>query len=285
MTQLNDLTTQCSPTWCPGCGDIAIWGALKKAAVEASWDNTNTALVAGIGCHGHLLNFTKLVSFAGLHGRALPLATGIKLTNHKLNVMAFTGDGDCLGEGGNHFIHACRRNHDITVFIHDNAIYGLTTGQTSPTSPHDYKSKSTPDGNPDNPINPLILAIASGATFVARGYAGNIPALVQLMIKAVNHKGISIVDILQPCITWNKTYTPGYYQENTYILDQTHDVTNKEAAFKKALEWGPKQIPLGIFYEVDNPTYESQIPQIKDKPLVDSNPERKELKELFKKFV
>jgi 2-oxoglutarate/2-oxoacid ferredoxin oxidoreductase subunit beta len=285
MTQLNDLTTPCSPNWCPGCGDIAIWGAFKKAAVEAGWDNTNTVLVAGIGCHGHLLNFIRLVSFAGLHGRALPVATGIKLANHKLNVFAFTGDGDCLGEGGNHFIHTCRRNHDITVFIHDNAIYGLTTGQTSPTSPHDYKSKSTPEGNLDNPINPLILAIAAGATFVARGYAGDIPALVQLIIKANKHRGISIVDILQPCITWNKTYTPNYYQENTYTLNETHDATSKEAALKKALEWGPKQIPLGVFYEVNIPTYESQIPQIANNSLIDTSPERKDIKDLFKKFV
>ena len=171
------------------------------------------------------------------------------------------------------------------MFIHDNAVYGLTTGQTSPTSPHDYKSKSTPDGNLDNPINPLTLAIASGATFVARGYAGNVPALTALMIKANNHQGTAILDILQPCITWNKMYTPGYYQENTYLLDETHDVTNKEAAFKKALEWGPKQIPLGVFYEVNPPTYESQIPQIANGPLINNYPERRDLKELFQKFV
>lgn len=285
MTQLSDLNTPCSPTWCPGCGDFAIWAAFKNAAVRSGWDNTNTVLVAGIGCHGHILNFTKLTSFEGLHGRAIPVATGIKLANHNLNVFVFTGDGDCFGEGGNHFIHACRRNHNITVFIHDNAIYGLTTGQTSPTSPHEYKSKSTPGGNPDYPINPLSLAIASGATFVARGYAGNIPDLTELMIKANAHQGMTVVDILQPCVTWNKDYTHTYYQENTYQLDLNYEAANKEVAFKKSLEWGPKQIPLGIFYKVSQPTHESQIPQIANGPLVNNSPERKDLTELFKKFV
>lgn len=285
MTQLSDLQTQCSPTWCPGCGDIAIWAAFKNAAVKVGWDNTNTALVAGIGCHGHLLNFTKLTSFEGLHGRSIPVATGIKLANNKLNVFVFTGDGDCFAEGGNHFIHACRRNHNFKIFIHDNAIYGLTTGQTSPTSPHGYKTKSTPQGNTDFPVNPLALALASGATFVARGYAGHIPQLTDLMIKANEHQGIAVLDILQPCITWNKNFTPQYYQENIYYLDPNHDPKSKEAAFKKALEWGEKQIPLGIFYQTEQPTYESQLPQIAEKPLVEGSPVRKDLQDLFKKYL
>jgi 2-oxoglutarate/2-oxoacid ferredoxin oxidoreductase subunit beta len=278
MTNIADLTTPCAPNWCPGCGDIAIWGAFKSAAVKQGWDNTNTALVAGIGCHGHLLNFTKLPSFEGLHGRALPVATGIKIVNPKLNVFVFTGDGDSLAEGGNHFVHTCRRNHDIKIFLHDNAIYGLTTGQTSPTSPHDYKSKSTPMGNPDNPINPITLAIASGATWVARGFAGNIPALTELMIKASLHQGVAVLDILQPCITWNKNYTPGYYQENTYQLSPDYNVTDKNAAFAKSLEWGPKQIPLGVFYDVSAPSYESQLPPLQD-------PSRPDLSALFNQFV
>lgn len=284
MTQIADLTTKCSPNWCPGCGDIAIWGAFKNAAVKNGWDNTNTALVAGIGCHGHLINFTKLTSFEGLHGRPIPVATGIRLANNKLNVFVFTGDGDCLGEGGNHFIHACRRNHNITVFIHDNAIYGLTTGQTSPTSPHGFKSKSTPDGNPDYPINPLATAIAAGATFVARAYAGDIAGTTELMIKANEHQGISILDILQPCVTFNKVLTHTFFQENTYKLEK-HDVKSKEAAFRKALEWGEKQIPLGVFLDIDEPTYESQLPQVAENPLVDHNPVRKDLADLFERYV
>lgn len=283
--QLADLTTICSPNWCPGCGDLAIWGAFKNAAVQDGWDSTNTGLVAGIGCHGHLLNFTKLVSFEGLHGRAIPVASGLKLSNHRLNVFVFTGDGDCLSEGGNHFIHAGRRNIDLTIFIHDNAIYGLTTGQTSPTSPMGFKTKSTPDGNIDNPLNPLTMAIASGATFVARGYAGDIPGLAALMIKAKNHKGLSVVDILQPCVTFNKEYTHSYYRENTYQLEASHNAQNKTAAFEKALEWGPKQIPLGVFYDVQAPTYESLFPQIHETPLIDLPLNRSDLASLFKKYV
>lgn len=284
MTLLSDLTTICSPTWCPGCGDMAIWAAFKNAAVAKDWNNTNSVLVAGIGCHGHLVNFTKITSFEGLHGRALPVASGVKMANNRLNVFTFTGDGDCLAEGGNHFVHACRRNHDITVIIHDNAIYGLTTGQTSPRSPHGYKSKSTPEGNLDNPVNPLALAIASGATFVAREYASHIPQLTELFQKASEHKGISIVDVLQPCVTFNELYTHEFYQENTYYLEPSHDKTDKQAAFKRSLEWGEKQIPLGIFYEVDEPSYEAQIPQIAEKPLVDTHPAKRDIRDILEKY-
>jgi 2-oxoglutarate/2-oxoacid ferredoxin oxidoreductase subunit beta len=283
--QLSDLQTQCNPNWCPGCGDLAIWGAFKNAAVQKDWNNYNTALVAGIGCHGHLLNFTKLISFEGLHGRALPIATGIKMANHNLNVFVFTGDGDCLSEGGNHFIHACRRNLKLTIFIHDNAIYGLTTGQTSPTSPLGFKTKSTPDGNPDHPINPLTLALGAGATFVARGYAGDIAGLAALMMKANDHPGTAIIDILQPCVTFNKEYTHTFYRDNSYQIGPDYDTTDKNAAFKKAQEWGPKQIPLGIFYQVSEPTYESKFPQILKNPLIKNSPVRKDLSTLFNHFV
>src|SRR3989344_4710470 len=168
MTELKDLTTLCSPNWCPGCGNFTIWAAFKNACVKKGWDNTNSVLVAGIGCHGHILNFTKITSVEGLHGRAIPVATGIKMVNNNLNVFVFTGDGDCLAEGGNHFIHACRRNHNLTIIIHNNALYSLTTGQACPTTPLGEKTKSTPFGNLDNPLNPVALAIVSGATFVAR---------------------------------------------------------------------------------------------------------------------
>jgi len=152
-----DTPNKCN--WCPGCGNFGIWAAFKMAAEKASWDTTNTAITAGIGCHGHIVNFVRVNSFEALHGRSIPVACGIKMSNNRLNVFAFTGDGDCLAEGGNHFIHAARRNQDITVILHDNAIYGLTTGQTSPRSPQGYKSKSTPQGVTDQPIHPLQLAI------------------------------------------------------------------------------------------------------------------------------
>lgn len=285
MTTLNDLKTPCDPNWCPGCGNLPLWLAFKKAAVKEGWDNTNTAIVAGIGCHGHILNFTKLTSFEGLHGRPVPVATGIKMANDRLNVFAFSGDGDSLGEGGNHFIHACRRNHDITLILHDNGVYALTTGQTSPASPHGYVSKSTPEGNPDEPLMPITMAIAAGASFVARGFAGDIEQLTELYISANKHKGFALVDVMQPCVTFNKKFTHEFFQENTYYLGDDHDATDKEAAFKKSLEFGEKSIPLGIFYQVDKPSYESQLPQITKNPLVESSPVRKDLNKLFKKYT
>ena len=273
---LQELTTPCTQTWCPGCGNIPIWAAFKNASIQENWNNTNTALVAGIGCHGHILNFVKLTSFEGLHGRALPVACGIKMANHALNVFVFTGDGDCFGEGGNHFLHTARRNHDLTVILHDNGLYALTTGQTSPLTPHGVKTKSTPQGNPDEPINPLALAITAGATFVARAYAGDIPKLTQLIIEANKHQGFSFIDILQPCITFNKQLTHQFFQENTYQLDKLYDPTNKFLAYEKAQEFGLKQIPLGVFYQVNKPSYESQIPQIIN---------RNNLSDLFKSYT
>jgi len=285
MTTLDGLKTPCIPNWCPGCGNLSLWAAFKNAAVEEGWDNTNAAMVAGIGCHGHILNFTKMCSFEGLHGRPIPVATGIKMANHDLNVFVFTGDGDCLGEGGNHLIHACRRNHDITVILHDNQLYALTTGQTSPATPQGIKTKSTPAGNPDIPFMPLTLALASGATFIARAYAGDIPKLTELMIKANDHKGFSFIDVLQPCVTFNKDFTHEFFQENTYYLGNDYDSTNKEKAFKKSMDFGEKQIPLGIFYQEDKPSCESQIAQLKEKVLVEHSPVRENLNTLFKKYT
>ncbi|MGE5041310.1 MAG: thiamine pyrophosphate-dependent enzyme [Candidatus Levyibacteriota bacterium] len=285
MTLLADLQTPCSPTWCPGCGDFAIWSALKNAAVEKGWDSTNTAIFTGIGCHGHITNFTKITSMNCLHGRSIPVATGLKITNKKLHAFVFTGDGDGLAEGGNHLVHAARRNHDITVVLHDNAIYALTTGQTSPRSPHGFKSKSTPEGNLDNPLSPLTLAIASGATFVAREYAAHIPQLTQLMIKANEHKGFSLIDVLQPCVSFNEMYNHAFYQENTYYLPEDYDKTDKKKAFEKSLEWGEKQIPLGILYEVDTPSYEDQITEISEKTLFEKGTEKRDITETLKKYT
>lgn len=284
MTTLKDLQTPYEQNWCPGCGNVAIWAAFKNAAVKEGWDDTNTTIVADIGCHGHIVNFVKITSLEGLHGRAVPVAAGIKMANHNLNVFVHIGDGGCLGEGGNHFIHACRRNHDYTVLLHDNAIYGLTTGQTSPASPHGHKTKSTPFGNPDHPLNPVALAIASGATFVARAFATDIPRLTELMIRANSHKGIAILDILQPCITFNKDYSLGFVQKNVYRL-KDHDVTNKQAAFEKALEWGEKKIPLGVFYDIEQPSYESLLPQLKESTAIEHDPVRKDLENLFKEYA
>lgn len=285
MTTMQDLATPCSVNWCAGCGNIPLWAAFKQAAVEKDWNNNNSTLVAGIGCHGHIINFTRLTSFEGLHGRPLPVASGIKMANNRLNVFVFTGDGDCLGEGGNHFLHSCRRNHDITVFLHDNGLYALTTGQTSPASPHGYKSKSTPDGNLDMPIQPVSLAIAAGASFVARAYAGDIQNVKKLMIAANEHKGFALLDILQPCETFNKLYTHKFYQENTYHLGEDYDPTDKLGAYAKSLEFGEESIALGVIYKSNTPSYESQIPQIADMPLVDNAVSKRNTEKIFKHYM
>lgn len=283
--KMEDLLTPCAPNWCMGCGNFSIWNALKESAVKEGWDNTNTVLVAGIGCHGHILNFIKITAFEGLHGRAIPVATGIKMANHKLNVIVHTGDGDCLAEGGNHFMHACRRNHDITILIHDNALYALTAGQTSPATQKGVKTKSTPLGNPDEPLYPLAIAIASGASFVARAYAGDINELSELIIEANNHKGLSVIDILQPCVSFNKICTHEFFKGNTYYLGNDYDATDREKAFTKALEFGEKRIPLGILYKTDKPSFESQIPQISKESLVEKETDLKNINELFKKYT
>ncbi len=285
MTTLQDYTTPYFPNFCPGCGNISIWAAFKQAAVKANWSIENTVICAGIGCHGHMLNFVKLNTFTSLHGRGLPLATGIKMANHNLNVFVFTGDGDCLAEGGNHFIHTCRRNHNLTIILHDNAVYGLTTGQTSPASPHGFVSKSTPEGNKDEPLYPPVMALAAGATFVARAYSGHMPQLVDILIKANDHQGISLVDVLQPCVTFNKNYTHEFFQQNTYYVDETYDKTDKLQAIQKALQWGEKQIALGVLYQIEKPSYEAQLPQLSKSPLVAKQPEKRDINNLLKKYM
>lgn len=268
MTRPNIASPPNTPNWCAGCGDFGIWTAFKEAAEREGWNNSNTVFVAGIGCHGHIINFMKLSGFEGLHGRPIPVAAGIKMANHKLHVFVFTGDGDCLAEGGNHFIHAARRNHDLTIILHDNAIYGLTTGQTSPRSPKGFVSKSTPRGNIDEPLHPLRLALASGATWLGRSYSGDIPSLTDLMVQASHHRGFAVLQILQPCVTFNQEYSHIFFQRNIYRLSRDYDPTNKAAAFNKLLEWGEKKIPVGVLYREATPSHEALIPQLQANALV-----------------
>ena len=215
-------------------------------------------MVYGIGCHGHMLNYLKTYGIQGLHGRALPVAIGAKIANQNLQVLAVAGDGDQLGEGGNHLIHACRKNPDITCLIHNNQLYSLTVGQASPTSDKGSKTRSTPRGVIDEPLNPVALAVAAGATFVARGFAGDMKQLAGVLVAAIKHQGFALVDVLQPCITLNRLNTLDWFRERVYQLGPEHDTQNKVQAFQKAQEWGEK-IPLGIFYQVERPVLEKQL--------------------------
>lgn len=284
MQDTAQFKTAFMPNWCPGCGDFGIWGSLKQALNKKAWKPADFCMVYGIGCHGHMVNFLKSYAFETLHGRPIPVAQGIRLANNKLPVIIVAGDGDTFGEGTNHLVHIARRNVQTTMIVHDNQVYGLTTGQTAPTAQKGFKTKSTPAGVLEEPIYPLQIAIAAGATFVARGFAGDIPKLSELIFQALNHKGFAFVDIFQPCVTFNHINTYQWYREHLYDLDQNHDVTDKAAAFAKALEWGPK-IPTGIFYKQEKPTYEEQTPQIAQESLVDQSLENINIQKLLEELA
>jgi len=255
------------PAWCPGCGNFSILKAFNESMVEMGIEPYEFVIVSGIGQAGKFPHYTKCNTFNGLHGRTLPVATGIKLANHKLKVFAVAGDGDCYGEGGNHLIHAIRRNIDIKLFVHDNQIYGLTKGQASPTSMKGMVTKTQPFGVFSEQFNPLAMAIALNCSFVARAFAGDIEHLKRVIKEAVNHKGFSLIDILQPCVSFNKINTFEWYRQRVYYLDEDYEPTDRVIAFQKSLEWGD-QIPIGVIYKVEKPTFEEQIPVIKDMPLV-----------------
>ncbi len=281
----DNLKTTYDPTWCPGCGNFGLWGALRKAIAECGVPRHQLFAVYGIGCSGNGFNFTKINAFHGLHGRALPVAEGLKLASHKLKVLVLAGDGDTYGEGGNHFLHACRANHNIACFVHDNQVYGLTTGQHSPTTMKGQKSKSSPIGVVDEPINPLALALTAGATFVAQGFTGEIDHLAEIMKAAIAHRGFALVDILQPCFTYNKLNTHSYFRERVYKLEG-NDTSNKDEALELALQWQREdKIPLGIFYQDETkPAYHEYFPQLRKGPLV-KQPLRMDIKSIMAKFV
>ncbi|MBN1923211.1 MAG: 2-oxoacid:ferredoxin oxidoreductase subunit beta [Nanoarchaeota archaeon] len=259
MVKLEELETKGKPNWCPGCGNYSIWNSLKQAISELGLKPENIVMTSGIGCSSKLPHWIKVNCFNGLHGRPLPLAMGVKLANNDLTVIADGGDGDGYAEGGNHFIHFCRSNADITYLVHDNQIYGLTKGQASPTSDEGFMTKTTPFGVIERAINPVLLAIASGATFVARGYAGDQKHLVQLMKAAILHKGAAVLDILQPCVTFNKKNTYEWYQKRVYKIKP---LKTRISAMKKAEEWGDK-IPIGVFYQSREKTYTERMPHMK----------------------
>lgn len=282
MTITSDLfKTNILPTWCPGCGNFGIWMSLKNALAQLNIGTDDGVVVYGVGCHGNMNDWMKIYGVAALHGRTLPVAQGLKLANRKLPVIVVSGDGDGLGEGGNHFLHAAKRNPDITVLIHDNQVYGLTTGQASPTAEAGFKTKSTPEGVNEAPVNPLTLAITAGATFVARGFAGDSPGLTDIMKAAIVHKGFAVIDILQPCVTFDRVHTYQWYRERIYSIE-TPDTKIK--ALEMAAQWGDK-IPVGIFYKVVKPTSEDHEAALAAGPLKDLPLEITNLDELLREFI
>ena len=267
MSTMQDFSGY-NPTWCPGCGDWGIGVAIKQALIQLGLNPSSVAAVFGIGCSGNMNDFLNVYAIHSLHGRAIPNSIGIKIANHQMSVLTVVGDGDCYGEGGNHLVHACRGNHDITVIVHDNGVYGLTTGQVAPTAQKGFKSKSTPNGILETPINPLALTLTSGATFVAQSFAGDVAHVVSMIKAGIEHKGFSIVNILQPCVTFNKINTYQYYLQKTYKLDANYKKDNFQIAVQKSLEMNEENFPLGIIYQVDKPSFTDQLPQLKEQPLV-----------------
>jgi 2-oxoglutarate ferredoxin oxidoreductase subunit beta len=264
MTTIKELGTYAQNTWCPGCGNFGILTSIKKALADLEEDGLDlnkVAIVSGIGCHAKIVDYINVNTFYSIHGRVPPPMTGIKLANPDLTVIGHAGDGDAYGEGIEHLIFSAKRNIDMTFIVHNNRVYGLTTGQFTPTSPPDFKGRSTPKGSPEGPLNPIELILSAGATFVARGYTKNMQHLQSLIKTAVNHKGFSFIDVLQPCFTFFNTYD--YYNERVYeFTSKDHDVSDRKAALVKAGEWAygeGDKIPIGIFYQVIKPTYEEKL--------------------------
>ena len=271
--------------WCPGCGNFAILDCLKKALEQLGKKPSEVLLAAGIGQAAKTPQYLNANAFCGLHGRSLPAAVAAKIANESLTVIVNTGDGDSYGEGGNHFLHNIRRNVDITHFVHDNQIYGLTKGQASPTSIEGLVTGVQTDGNINEPLNPMLLAIACGAGFVARGFTGRKEQLISLMKQAIEYKGYALVDILQPCISFNKTNTFGWYNERVYELEESYNPQDKIAAMTRAMEFDEK-IPLGVLYREEKCTYHQKNTVLKTgTPLLDQSTDPAVMKRLIASYI
>jgi 2-oxoglutarate ferredoxin oxidoreductase subunit beta len=271
--------------WCPGCGNHSILACLKKALEELGKDPYEVLMAGGIGQAAKAPQYISANGFCGLHGRSLPAAVAAKIVNEKLTVIVETGDGDSYGEGGNHFIHNIRRNVDITHFVHDNQIYGLTKGQASPTSGEGHITAVQPSGNINTPLNPALLAIASGAGFVARAFSGDMEHLVSIMKQAILYKGYALVDILQPCVSFNKVNTYAYYSKRVYRLDESYDASNKITALEKALEYGDK-IPIGVIYLEQKRTFHEKNKILSSgEPLIDRRHNPDAVQKMMEEFI
>jgi 2-oxoglutarate/2-oxoacid ferredoxin oxidoreductase subunit beta len=238
--------------WCPGCGDFSIRKELLETLQELDLPKEKVVLVSGIGQAAKMPQYIDTSFFNGLHGRGLPPATAIKACNPELTVIAIGGDGDMYGEGGNHFLHATRRNPDITLFVHENMVYGLTKGQAAPTTRTGMSTPVQVNGVFEKPLNPVSLAISLDVTFVARVFCGDVDTTKNVMKKAIQHKGFALVDIFQPCVSFNKINTFKWFKENTYYLGDDYDSSDRSAAFSKSLEEEP--FPLGILYQSSHRT-------------------------------
>lgn len=272
MATVKDFRNNVRPNWCPGCGDFSVQAAIQRALAELGKEPYEVVLISGIGCSGRISGYINTYGMHAIHGRALPVAQGVKLANRNLTVLAAGGDGDGYGIGLNHFMHAVRRNMDITYITMDNHIYGLTKGQTSPTSSFGFKNKTTPEGNIEHELTPASVALGAGISFLAQGFSSDINQLVRLIKEAIQHRGFSLVNVFSPCVTYNKFNTYDWYKETIVNLDndQNYDPTNRAAAMAKVVE--TNGICTGLIYKDESrPAYEDLIPGYKETPLTKQN--------------
>ena len=270
----NDFKTDLKPVWCPGCGDFAVLNSVQRALAAAGCSPHETIIVSGIGCSSRLPGYVETYGFNSLHGRALPIATGSKLAAPRMTVVAVGGDGDGLAIGGNHFLHAARRNVDIAYFMMDNEIYGLTKGQAGPTTPTGDKTKSTAYGNPDPSLDPCGLAITAGASWVARGFSGDVKGTTELMTKAIQHRGFAFLNILSPCVTWRGEDQHKELRAKQRPLPADHDRTSREAALRFTHEH--ETLTTGVLYEVHRPTLLDELAEIERRARGDGRPAMRE---------
>ncbi len=283
MVTLEDYGTF-ETAWCPGCGNFSILQAVKQALVGLGLKPREVLFVSGIGQAAKAPHYLKANVFNGLHGRSLPVATGAKLANPDLTVLVESGDGCNYGEGGNHFLAAIRRNINLTLLVHNNQIYGLTKGQASPTTDEGLITKAQPQGVPSIPFNPIAVAVAMQAGFVARGFSGMTDHLTALIRQAITHKGFSLVDILQPCVSFNKVNTFAWYKKRCYELPKDHDPADWEKAMKTAIEWG-ERIPVGVIYQNQRPTFEDHFKVLQQGPLIGQGVDQERMNKILEDYV
>jgi len=269
--------------WCPGCGNFSILKAVKQGLVASQLKPHEVLFVSGIGQAAKAPHYLNANLFNGLHGRSLPVATGAKLANPKLTVIVESGDGCNYGEGGNHFLAAIRRNIDVTLLVHNNQVYGLTKGQASPTSAEGFVTKAQPEGVPSAPFNPIAVAVAMRAGFVARGFSGMIDHLSELIQQGISHRAFALIDVLQPCASFNKVNTFSWYKERCEPLPSAYDPTDWKAAMEMSFEWGDK-IPVGIIYRNDRLPFEEHFSVLSQGPLVGRDVDRQMLKKIMEGY-
>ena len=269
--------------WCPGCVNFSILKAVKQALVTSNLEPHQVLLVSGIGQAAKTPHYLNANVFNGLHGRSLPVATGAKLVNPDMTVIVESGDGCNYSEGGNHFLAAIRRNIDITLIVHNNQVYGLTKGQASPTSDEGFITKMQPKGAPSSQFNPIAIAVAMKAGFVARGFAGKVDHLADLICQAVAHPGFSLIDVLQPCVSFNRINTFAWYEKRCYMLNDDYDFTSWEDAILTANQWGDK-IPIGIIYKNNRKSFEDNFSVLNQGPLVNQDVDRTVLKKIIEEY-